>query len=97
MCNPTKQPPRRDMYQLETEIGTRKVPSFLPKTKPGRIGTPEWHKTRPGFTAIYNANFTRAGRKYGDYPDPWTLIGPDVYKSFETHAEALAYAFKETT
>ena len=31
MCR-TSEPPRRDMYELTTELGTRKVPSFLPES-----------------------------------------------------------------
>ena len=31
MCR-TSEPPRRDMYELTTELGTRKVPFLLPES-----------------------------------------------------------------
>jgi len=65
----------------------------LPKRP--RICTPEWHRARPAITAVFNADYTPGGRRYARYDDPWTVIGPDVYESFATHAEALAWAFKE--
>jgi len=79
------------MYELEAELGTRKVPSFLPKRP--RIASSEWHRERPAVTAIFNANYTTDGRlRWTRYDDPWTVIGPGIYEAFVTHAEAIAYA-----
>lgn len=49
MCNPTSQPPRRDLYELETSMRTAdNGPSFLPESdrKWAYIGT----ETHYGYT-----------------------------------------------
>lgn len=48
MCNPTKQPPRHDLYAILTELGTRKVPTFLPESE--RRWTYQGTETHYGYT-----------------------------------------------
>ena len=100
MCNPTSQPPRRDLYELETSMRTAdNGPSFLPKKpKPPRIGGVDWDCVRPGALAIYNADYMADGTRYEQFDKPWTVIGggfANLYERFHTHAEAIAYAFKK--
>jgi len=84
------------MYELTTELGTRKVPSFLPKKpKPPRIGGENWREQRPHTLGIYNGNYSPSGLRIGDFPNPWNAIGPDNDALFPTYAEALAWVLQE--
>jgi hypothetical protein len=63
--------------------------------KPGRLPGNDWRRLRPHATAIWNANYAQDGTQQGNYTDPWTVMGPEGYDSFPTHAEAVAWAFKQ--
>lgn len=60
-----------------------------------RIGGAGWVGLRPNTTAIYNADYLPSGPRYGHFLKPWTVIAPDDYRTFETHAEAIAWAFSQ--
>ena len=93
MCNPTKQPPRRDMYELEESMRTSDGPFFVPKPRAPRLTVRVWTSGRVG---IYNANYASNGDKFLDLFRPWTVVTPSDFQTFTTHAEALACATKET-
>ena len=97
MCR-TSAPPRRDLYELETELAANEGGFFVAKTKPKppRIGGAEWETVKPYSVAIYNADYMSTGERYAQFTDPWTVVGADTYERFPTHAEAIRYAFKET-
>lgn len=57
------------------------------KTKP-RIAT----NNTTDRTEIYNANFAPSGLRIGNFDNPWTVIGPDVFRMCGTHQEAIEYA-----
>jgi len=66
------------------------------KEERGRIGGEEWTNRRPALTtAIFNANYGQSGRFNEWYSNPWTVIGPIGFERFNTHAEAVAWAFKK--
>ena len=91
MCNPTKQPPRRDMYELTTELGTRKVPFLVPANRRIRVGAGNDAQR----AQVYNANFMADGTRYADFPKPWTAFTAIDFRTFKTHAEALAWVLQE--
>lgn len=95
MCSGTSQPPRRDLYDLATELGTSNGPFFMP-SKPGRIAGMDWMEKRPHALAVWNASYTATGHRCEGFGKPWTVMGPDTFQTFTTHAEALAFAIKET-
>jgi hypothetical protein len=98
MCNPTSQPPRRDLYELETSMRTAdNGPFLLPKRKP-RIGSTDWIHERPNAFAVFHGGFDVDGTHLdiGSYVEPWTVITPDAeWRHFWTHAEALNWAVQE--
>ena len=104
MCR-TSAPPRRDLYELEQSITTEQTKSaaeqggsFLPETKPPRIGTYQWMQARDGVTAVFNSDYDENGNLLGPSDKPWTVADPvNDWEYFHTHAEAIAYAFKGTT
>jgi hypothetical protein len=51
-----------------------------------------WHTVR---VAVYNANYAANGDRLLELDKPWTVLSPINFQTFHTHAEALAYAFKE--
>lgn len=65
------------------------------KEKPGRIGGVRWQSDRPHAIGVYTAAYTPSGRPINHGPDPWIAAGPKVFEAFPTHAEAIAYAFRE--
>lgn len=92
----TAQPPRREMYELETNLGTHAVPSFLPK--PGRIAGNDWMEKRADVaTAVWNGHYSAEGGQIIWHTKPWCVMTPTDFQSFDTHAEALTYAFTEST
>ena len=100
----TAAPPRRDLYELEQTLSTVQTKSaaeqggsFLPKTRPPRIGTTEWiHARADTACAVFNGAYGPDGKPLDTYEDPWTVVTPDgEWEYFPTHTEALAYAFKE--
>lgn len=88
MCR-TSEPPRRDMYELTTELGTRKVPSFLP-----RLTVRGWLSGR---VALYNADYSSNGERFLTLDRPWTVLTPCDFRAFDNYAEAAKYAFKGMT
>lgn len=46
-------------------------------------------------TEIYNANFAPSGSRIGNFDNPWTVIGPDVFHMLPTHSAAIEYALNE--
>ena len=89
MCNPTSQPPRRDLYELET-ILTADNGGFLVAKRP-RIGTSD----KSGRIEVYNACWSATGQRIGNYERPWNVFTPWDSIMFATHAEAIAYAFSQ--
>jgi len=66
-------------------------------TKPGRLPGGDWMQKRGdhGVTAIWNAGWSPSGHKLRVGPKPWTVMGPDTFETFTTHAEAIAFAFDQ--
>jgi hypothetical protein len=97
VCNPTSQPPRRELYELEQTIRTQQGPFLLPKPQVPRIGSDGYHEARPDAVAVYNAEYLADGTRYTRFDKPWTVIGRVItdYKRFSTHAAAIAYAFSQ--
>ena len=91
MCR-TSAPPRRDMYEIETELGTHEVPFLLPAARP-RIRIGAHHEARRA--QIYNANYMADGTKYADYTKPWTAFTSIDFRAFKTHPEALQWVLQE--
>ena len=91
MCNPTSQPPRRDMYELTTELGTRKVPSFLPANRRIRVGAGNDAQR----AQVYNAEYMSDGTHYAKFDKPWTAFTAIDFRTFTTHAEAIAWVLQE--
>jgi len=79
------------MYELTTELGTRKVPSFLPANRRIRVGAGNDAQR----AQVYNANFMADGTKYADFPKPWTAFTAIDFRTFKTHAEALQWVLQE--
>lgn len=88
MCNPTKQPPRRDMYELETNLTANTGGFLVPANRRIRIGESNT-ETKP---IIYNANYMSDGTRYADFDRPWTVFTPCNFRAFNTHAEAITWA-----
>lgn len=100
MCNPTMQPPRRDMYALEQTILAEKTNStandldpkgsfILPKRP--RIGTDNTTER----IEIFNGNYSPSGKRIGEFPRPWNVLTPWDARFFTTHAEALQWVLQE--
>lgn len=64
-----------------------------PPAKPGRIAGMSWHADRPDALGIYNSAYSPSGRRLPAGPRPWTVLGTGIFRTFTTHAEAIAYAF----
>lgn len=66
------------------------------KDKP-RIGECDWIHARPDVTAVFNGAYGTDGTLLGGAGNkPWTVMRPDgVWEHFQTHAEAVNYAFQE--
>jgi len=91
MCR-TSSPPRRDLYEIQNELGAHEVPSFLPKTRPRiRIGADS--ETRRA--QVYNADYTADGTRYARFDKPWTAFTAIDFRAFKTHHEALTWALQE--
>jgi len=63
--------------------------SFL--VKPGRIGV----DISSPKTAVYNADYAPSGVRIASFARPWTIIGPGVFETYPTHAQAIARAAQE--
>ena len=94
MCSQTSQPPRRDMYEIETELGAHEVPFSLPAKPHSRLGIRGWTSGR---VAIYNADFSSRGDRFLTLLKPWTVVTPSDFQTFHTSEEAYAFAFKGMT
>jgi len=94
MCSQTSQPPRREMYEIETELGTHEVPFLLPAKPHLRLTMRSWTSGRVG---LYNANFASNGDRFLTLKKPWTVVTPSDYQTFYTFGEAATYAYKGMT
>jgi len=87
------------MYELTTELGTRKVPFLVPaKPKPPRIGSLEWIEARGGnATAVFNGGYDVDGTRLDiGNAEPWTAVTPDgEWHHFWTQPEALQWVLQE--
>lgn len=64
-----------------------------------RIAGFDWRIKRPDAIAVYNAGYHENGGRIQIGEKPWTIIGTNgkgepIWDTFNTHAEALTYAFK---
>ena len=92
MCNPTSQPPRRDLYELEESIRTANDGPFsLPANRRIRVGAGNDAQR----AQVYNANFMSDGTRYADFPKPWTAFTSIDFRTFKTQPEALAWVLQE--
>ena len=98
MCR-TSAPPRRELYELETELAANEGGFFVAKTKPKppRVGSTAWIYERPNTIAIFNGGFDVDGTRLDiGTAEPWTAIHPDGgWHHFWTHTEALEWALQE--
>jgi len=79
------------MYELTTELGTRKVPFLMPTNRRIRVGAGSDAQR----AQVYNANFMADGTRYADFPKPWTAFTAIDFRTFTTHAEALQWVLQE--
>ena len=94
MCNPTSQPPRRDLYELETTLTADNGGFLVPEPQEPRLTVRVWTSGRRG---LYNADYSSAGDKFLNLRKPWTVVTPSDFETFYTYAEAATYAFKGMT
>ena len=92
MCNPTKQPPRHDLYAIETELTANKGGFFTPAHRRIRVGA----GNNPGRAQIYNAEYLADGTRYARFDKPWTAFTAIDFRTFKTHHEALQWVLQET-
>jgi hypothetical protein len=91
MCNPTSQPPRRDLYELETTLTADNGGFLVPANRRIRVGAGNDAQR----AQIYNANFMSDGTRYADFPKPWTAFTAIDFRTFKTQPEALAWVLQE--
>jgi hypothetical protein len=91
MCNPTSQPPRRDLYELETTLTADNGGFLVPANRRIRVGAGNDAQR----AQIYNANFMSDGTRYADFPKPWTAFTSIDFRTFKTQPEALAWVLQE--
>jgi len=91
MCNPTKQPPRRDMYELQEELAADKGGFLLPAHRRIRVGAGNDHRR----AQVYNAEYLADGTRYTRFDKPWTAFTAIDFRTFTTHAEALQWVLQE--
>ena len=95
MCR-TAAPPRRDLYELANELAANEGGFFVP-SKPGRIAGNDWMEKRANHaTAVWNGHYSAEGGQIIWHTKPWCVMTPTDFRTFNTHAEAIQYAFKET-
>ena len=90
MCR-TSEPPRRDMYELTTELAADKGGFFVGTNRRIRVGAGNDAQR----AQVYNANFMADGTRYADFPKPWTAFTAIDFRTFTTHAEAIAWVLQE--
>jgi len=91
MCR-TSAPPRRDLYELSNELRANEGPFFVPPKRVERLNQSAWRSNR---RTVYNANYSADGHQLLQLQKPWTVLSPIDFQAFHTHAEAVAWAFKE--
>ena len=91
MCNPTSQPPRRDLYELETTLTADNGGFLVPANRRIRVGAGNDAQR----AQVYNANFMSDGTRYADFPKPWTAFTSIDFRTFKTQPEALAWVLQE--
>jgi len=91
MCNPTSQPPRRDLYELETTLTADNGGFLVPANRRIRVGAGNDAQR----AQVYNANFMSDGTRYADFPKPWTAFTAIDFRTFKTQPEALAWVLQE--
>ena len=91
MCNPTSQPPRRELYELEQTIRTQQGPFSLPANRRIRVGAGNDAQR----AQIYNADYMADGTRYAKFDKPWTAFTAIDFRTFKTHAEALQWVQQE--
>jgi hypothetical protein len=91
MCNPTSQPPRRDLYELETSMAATERPSFLPANRRIRVGAGNDAQR----AQVYNADYMSDGTRYARFDKPWTAFTAIDFRTFKTQPEALAWVLQE--
>lgn len=91
MSNPTKQPPRHDIYEIGKELAADTGGFLVPKNRRIRIGADNEARR----VQIYNAEYMSDGTKYASFDRPWTVFTPISFRAFKTHAEAITWATQE--
>ena len=91
MCNPTSQPPRRDLYELETTLTADNGGFLVPAHRRIRVGAGNDHRR----AQIYNAEYLSDGTRYARFDKPWTAFTAIDFRTFTTHAEALQWVLQE--
>jgi hypothetical protein len=92
MCNPTSQPPRRDLYELDTSMRTAdNGPSFLPANRRIRVGAGNDEQR----AQVYNADYMSDGTRYARFDKPWTAFTAIDFRTFKTQPEALQWVLQE--
>ena len=90
MCR-TSEPPRRDMYELTTELAADKGGFFVPANRRIRVGAGNDAQR----AQIYNAEYMSDGTRYAKFDKPWTAFTAIDFRTFKTHAEAIAWVLQE--
>ena len=91
MCNPTSQPPRRDMYELETNLTADTGGFLVPANRRIRVGAAQNHQR----AQIYNAEYLSDGTHYARFDKPWTAFTAIDFRTFKTQPEALQWVLQE--
>jgi len=80
------------MYQLEESMRTaNNGPSFLPAHRRIRVGAGNDERR----AQVYNAEYMSDGTHYARFDKPWTAFTAIDFRTFKTHAEALAWVLQE--
>lgn len=91
MCNPTSQPPRRELYELEQTLTADNGGFLVPANRRIRVGetsdSPKAH--------IYNAEYLSDGTHYAKFDKPWTAFTAIDFRTFKTQPEALQWVLQE--
>ena len=90
MCR-TSEPPRRDMYELTTELAADKGGFFVPANRRIRVGAGNDAQR----AQIYNAEYMSDGTRYAKFDKPWTAFTAIDFRTFKTQPEALAWVLQE--
>ena len=91
MCNPTSQPPRRELYELEQTLTADNGGFSLPANRRIRVGAGNGHQR----AQIYNADYMADGTRYAKFDKPWTAFTSIDFRTFKTQPEALQWVLQE--